>query len=227
MKKKNVFWKEEKKTSDKQIYYAYDLSLLSLVQLWNIDLAFLTCYVLEHQYPTMYICWHFLVHPLFFGTQHIFFSGHPPLSLFVHPAVQWVSPHLRALTTQTSFAVEVETYSKHILFFRKAFPLNLKDDMAILFLQALKHHDRLWFMSSCRESVWLWWHLLLLCPSHWCLPSSPFCRWCVNLYLCIFICVCVFVYYAPAIVSNWGCSVCYKDCPGTFGNGLTVVVIHR
>ena len=130
----------KKKTSDKQIYYAYDLSLLSLVQLWNIDLAFLTCYVLEHQYPTMYICWHFLVHPLFFGTQHIFFSGHPPLSLFVHPAVQWVSLHLRSLTTQTSFAVEVETYS-----FRKAFPLNLKDDMAILFLQAL-----LWnIMTDC------------------------------------------------------------------------------
>ena len=167
--------------SDKQIFYAYDLSLLSLVQLWNIDLAFLTCYVLEHQYPiTMYIYWHFLVHPPFFGSQHIFFSGHPPLSLFVHPAVQWVSLHLRSLTTQTSFAVEVETYS-----FRKAFPLNLKDDMAILFLQALKHHDRLWFMSSCRESVWLWWHLLLLCPSHWRLPFSPFCRWCVN-------CICVF-----------------------------------
>ena len=115
-----------------------------------------------------------------------------------------------------------ETYS-----FRKAIPLNLKDDMAILFLQALKHHDRLWFMSSCRESVWLWWHLLLLCPSHWRLPFSPFCSWCVNLYLCIFICVCVFVYYAPAIVSNWGCSVSYGDFPGTFGNGLTVVVIHR
>ena len=53
--------------------------------------------------------------PFFLGPSTSFFPATPPLSLFVHPAVQWVSPHLRALTTQTSFAVEVETYSKHIL----------------------------------------------------------------------------------------------------------------
>ena len=53
--------------------------------------------------------------PFFLSPSTSFFPATPPLSLFVHPAVQWVSPHLRALTTQTSFAVEVETYSKHIL----------------------------------------------------------------------------------------------------------------
>ena len=163
--------------------------------------------------------------PFFWDPAHLFFR--PPPAVLVCPSCCPVSVSPSARTHHSNlFRCRsrnlFETYS-----FRKAFPLNLKDDMAILFLQALKHHDRLWFMSSCRESVWLWWHLLLLCPSHWHLPFSPFCRWCVNLYLCIFICVCVFVYYAPAIVSNWGCSVSYGDFPGTFGNGLTVVVIHR